>query len=179
MDNSTYVTYYKDENGKWWAKCKTQRWAAEDRYCILCNTLYKCRPFDKRKFCSSSCRMKANYKNGCLPKIKAGNKHHLWRGGRFKGHDGYVFVYQPGHPAVTRNYIKEHRYIMEQYLGRYLNENENVHHKNGIRDDNRLENLELWVKTQPCGQRATDLLAFAKEIIKTYGSEEDKLNLIK
>lgn len=57
---------------------------------------------------------------------------------------------------------------MEQYLGRALLKNENIHHKNGIKTDNRLDNLELWVKTQPCGQRPEDLVAWAKEILKLY-----------
>lgn len=47
---------------------------------------------------------------------------------------------------------------MEQMLGRPLRDFENVHHRNGIRTDNRPENLELWVKAQPAGQRVTDLV---------------------
>jgi hypothetical protein len=47
---------------------------------------------------------------------------------------------------------------MEEILGRPLEPNENVHHVNGVRDDNRPENLELWLTSQPSGQRVRDLV---------------------
>jgi hypothetical protein len=58
---------------------------------------------------------------------------------------------------------------MERTLGRYLFPDETIHHLNGVRDDNRPTNLELWVKPQPSGIRATDALAWATEIIARYG----------
>lgn len=58
---------------------------------------------------------------------------------------------------------------MEQAIGRNLLETETVHHKNGQRDDNRLENLELWNCSQPPGQRVEDKIAWAKEILELYG----------
>lgn len=63
-------------------------------------------------------------------------------------------------------YIMEHRWVMEQALGRPLLPQEKVHHKNGQRDDNALSNLELWlVQKDPSGQRVDDLIEF---LVRAY-----------
>lgn len=75
--------------------------------------------------------------------FKVGPANHRWRGGRIRLKDGYIRVYvgPRGDGIVATQYIHEHRKVMQDQLGRPLRNNEFVHHLNGIRDDNRLENL--------------------------------------
>ncbi len=85
---------------------------------------------------------------------------------RHKDLSGYVTIYDP----TNRHYgIKEHRKVMQGILGRSLAPGETVHHRNGIRDDNRPENLELWSKSHCPGQRVEDHVTWARQILKMYG----------
>lgn len=62
----------------------------------------------------------------------------------------------------------QHRYVMEQSIGRSLLPEETVHHVNGVKVDNRIENLELWSSNHPSGQRVADILKWAHEMIELY-----------
>jgi hypothetical protein len=84
------------------------------------------------KFCSKSCSKKLIY-------------HPNWKGGRTKETGGYILIKIPTHPFATcRGYVREHRIIIEQKIGRFLKPQEEVHHCNGNRADNRLDNLMLF-----------------------------------
>ena len=92
-----------------------------------------------------------------------------WRGGRTRHKAGYVMVRLPEHPrARTHGYVFEHILAMEAFLDRHLMPDENVHHRNGLRADNRIENLELWVRPQPNPFRALDGVRWARMILARY-----------
>ena len=74
----------------------------------------------------------------------SGSKNAMWKGGRIKTGMGYIYIFKPEHPFATkRDYVLEHRLVMEKYLGRYLKPKEVVHHE-GEKDDNRIEKLMLF-----------------------------------
>lgn len=103
----------------------------------------------------------------CRPKADEHNGH--WKGGRGYHSNGYVIVRDKSHPRAGRSgYVFEHILVVEHLLGRYLKADENVHHRNGLKDDNRPENLELWVRPQPAGIRVRDAITWAKEILSRY-----------
>lgn len=126
------------------------------KYCKLCGKKFWCYNSENNKkgvkngkvynynkrYCSQECVSK-DRKNWCL----MGERHQNWKGGKIIKPEGWIYVLSPNHPfknATGR--VAEHRLIMEKKLGRYLTKNEEVHHKNGIKGDNRIENLELVIK---------------------------------
>jgi len=81
---------------------------------------------------------------------------------QIEGRSGYVQKWLPDDPnRSSSGYVYEHRYVMSNHIGRPLRKGENVHHINGVRHDNRIENLELWVTAQPAGQRVQDRIDWA------------------
>jgi hypothetical protein len=98
-------------------------------------------------------------------------------GRRWKEKDGYKYLLMKNHPnAAKSGYVAEHVVIMSKFINRPLCKGETVHHKNGIRNDNRLENLELWSHSHPFGQRIEDKIKWCKEFLHMY--DEDYRNYL-
>jgi hypothetical protein len=142
------------------SKCGT----VKRRYWVcqcICGTIKEIEGYSLIKGSSKSC--------GCLfQEVYSGENHPWWTGGKSLSH-GYILIRNPDKNKYgSSDRIGEHRKVMIDFLKRPMYDNENVHHINGVRDDNRIENLELWIKSQPPGQRVIDIVKWAKEILKRY-----------
>lgn len=121
----------------------------EGKRCPVCDVVFTNRR-SRVVCCSQTCARKLD-----AQRHGPGN----WKGGVNKHASGYLKELARGHPFADKNgYVMQHRLVMERHLGRTLGPKERIHHKNGIRDDNRLENLELWNvdHKDPAGVRTID-----------------------
>ncbi len=116
---------------------------------------------------------------GCLAselisKRMSGQNNPSWKGGKTTNTQGYSLVLKPDHPNADKSgYVLEHVFIMSQHLGRAIEGDECVHHKNGIRKDNRIENLELLTRERHfSGQRVADLINSAIYVLAKYAPEK-------
>lgn len=128
------------------------------RKCAVCGKEFKpSKKAEKHIFCSYKCASDSRFQPD---------------GHKRKGARGYILVRQLNHPYAQKGsqtgYVMEHRLVMEKKLGRYLYPDETVHHKNGNRSDNRIENLELWSSCHQAGQRVDDKIRYAIEILLRY-----------
>lgn len=118
--------------------------------CDNCGNLF---PMLKRTLKNENKHGRYYCSHECSGIARQGDKHHVWKGGKNTNIRGYVEIHVPSHPNCTASgYVREHRLVMEKILGRYLESYEQVHHKNGIKDDNRPENLELISNSIHCGE---------------------------
>ena len=124
--------------------------------------------YGKCKICLGNLGRNEGYKsrrtNGICIKCNKGEYHQNWKGG-YLNSDGYRVIKIGGGKQML-----QHRLVMEKFLGRKLFVDETVHHKNGSRDDNRIENLELWVGAPVRGIKIEDAIEWAKEILRRYDS---------
>jgi len=137
-------------------KCPTCR--AKERPRIKCIDCGESIIYDRER-----CRKCADMKQ----KVESNGN---WKGGKTRHKAGYVLVRVPEHPRATKNckYVFEHILVMEEELGRYLLPEEKIHHKNGMKSDNRTSNLEVWTTAHPIGARIKDLVVWAKELLGLY-----------
>lgn len=160
-----------DADGSVWYHAKNQRHKTVKAICPLCGKEFWRMPCLLKRYsinyCSRTCGNRATAQILKITRVGSGNA--AWNGGRQRTNAGYVYIWKPEHPHATKKgCVLEHRLVMEQALGRYLLPFENVHHKNGTKDDNRPDNLELWIRSQPAGQRVVDAIVWAEEILKLY-----------
>jgi len=134
------------------------------------------RGYERYWLCQCSCgnertvrhaHLRSGRTKTCHACLQRGKNNSNWKDERPR-RNGYVLVPDP---HGEKRYTTEHQLVMEKHLGRRLHKNEVVHHRNGVRHDNRLKNLELWVRWHPNGQRVSDLVRWAKELLRTYKPE--------
>lgn len=156
--------YTQDESGQWWYYSNAGRTRATVIQCEWCgeDCFRHARQNKPARFCGKKCAATWMHHETDHPFAQYGEDSLNWKGGR-RVHKGYIDIYAPDHPSNvgkakhgSNMYVKEHRLVMEQHLGRILEPYEHVHHVNGEKTDNRITNLELWVNGHPHGQRAGD-----------------------
>jgi hypothetical protein len=174
-----------------WSKCTLcgiEKWAMipvkENYQCLKCNARLQItlgtkilNNYPHKSDCKCyRCRIGKGYFRG--------DKNPSWKGGIRKTSLGYIyewvsldspFLCMAGSHKNEANYIMQHRLVMAKHLNRPLTKKETVHHINGIKDDNRIENLELWSSNHQSGQRIDDQIKWAIEFLNKHNYTIKKL----
>ena len=144
-----------------WNKGKGEM--ANPKICLFCKSEFYSR-VKTRKFCSLKCSQLNPIDDSTRKKLSeyhkenpvkywlgksnphvTGEKNNKWTGGK-TSRDGYIYTLSKNHPHHNNeNYVKDHRLVAEKILQRYLFPSEIIHHINGIKNDNRPENLYLFL----------------------------------
>jgi len=158
--------------GKRFGKLEVIKYAGKSKWDCT-RWLVKCDCGKKYEIQGNSLVRKMGTKScGCSTNRSRGVKHYRWKGGRSDNGNGYISVLKPDHPNAWKNgYVGEHIIVMSEHLGRPLRKGETVHHKNGVKNDNKIKNLELWKKAHVPGQRLSDQINWAIELLKEYAPE--------
>lgn len=153
----------------------------------ISNGLVKCYENENRISWNKGKKMTDEYckkASECKKGLYMGIKSWLWKGGKFFTKNGYIAIYAPNHPNTRSDkHILEHRLVMEKYLGRFLREDEIVHHINKNVSDNRIENLELMKAGEHTrmhnilrNERLREKRALpAAEVLNLYNSQKKRL----
>lgn len=126
--------------------------AEEVRKCAWCGKDFTTSRYQPNQHCSKSCGMHTR-----TAKISD------MAGWKLQHRTGYVIT------SIKGRTVMQHRIVMEQHLGRELKDYETVHHRNGVRSDNRIENLELWIVRQHAGQRPEEVIPWMIEVLGLHG----------
>lgn len=164
-----------------------------EKSCIVCDDTFTPKRYDgtrcetcigkrPKRFSCIECERSVYHKDSrckeCADIARRGEGNPNYKG-RSATTQGYVILTLSDgerHPnAQATGRILEHIKVMSDYLGRPLEKGEEVHHRNGNRSDNRIENLELWTRSHPTGVRVVDMYEWATNYIEKYRDEVRRL----